>query len=67
MKKVKNILEELGFNKEAPLSTQKAFLKNLSREASQQEFTRKRTRQKLPKQMSFPELEVQIVSKKQVS
>ncbi|MCB0341560.1 MAG: hypothetical protein H6626_11550 [Pseudobdellovibrionaceae bacterium] len=33
MKHVGQILEELGFNKEAPLSTQKAFLKHLEQAA----------------------------------
>ena len=64
MKSTKKILEELGFNKDAPLSTQKACLKNLSREATSQEFTRKKTIPKEDKQLTFPGLEVQIRNNK---
>ncbi len=67
MKKVEDILIELGFNKEAPQSTQRAFLRNLTNESAKQKFTRKKTKSTEDKQMTFPELEVQIRNNKQVS
>ncbi|MCB0391871.1 MAG: hypothetical protein KDD58_11300 [Bdellovibrionales bacterium] len=67
MKKAKDILKELGFNKEAPLSTQKAFLNNLTKQAAAQKFTRKKPKKELDKQLTLPGLEVQIKNNKQVS
>lgn len=67
MKKTKEILEELGFRKDAPISTQEAFLKNLVNEASKQKFVRKKSRPVEDAQLVFPELEVQIRNNKQVS
>ena len=67
MKKAKDILKDLGFNKEAPLSTQQAFLKNLSKEAAAQKFSRKKPKKSEDKQLTLPGLEVQIRNNKQVS
>jgi hypothetical protein len=67
MKKAKDILEELGFNKNAPKSTQEAFLKNLVNEAGKQKFVRKKSRPIEDKQLILPGLEVQIRTNKQVS
>jgi hypothetical protein len=67
MKKAKTILEELGFNKNAPKSTQEAFLKNLVKQNAKQEFVRKKPKKVQEQQLTFPELEVQIRNNKQVS
>ena len=67
MKKAKDILKELGFNSEAPLSTQQAFLKNLCKEAAAQKFSRKKPKPEVEEQLTLPGLEVQIRNNKQVS
>lgn len=38
MRQISEIMEELGFNKEAPEGAQKAFIKNLIKEANRAKF-----------------------------
>lgn len=46
MKKMSEIMEELGFRPEASDEVKKAFIKNLIKEAQKQEFTRARSQKK---------------------
>ncbi|MCB9027372.1 MAG: hypothetical protein H6625_13705 [Bdellovibrionaceae bacterium] len=67
MKKVKDLLQELGFNPQAPRSTQEAFLRNLRQQAETQNFSRKKPQKSEEKQLILPGLEIQTRNKKHVS
>lgn len=61
MRHVGDLLKELGFNKDAPLETQKAFLKHLVKAAEQPKLPplateETATSQNLPQQLSLFDL-----------
>jgi hypothetical protein len=51
--KIGDLLKELGFNKDAPIETQKAFLRHLAAKAEPCSREREKAKAEDPEQLSF--------------
>ena len=67
MKSLKQVMEEMGFNKKAPIESQKAFFNHLIGKANIQKQTSKKSQVKTKAQPDNSQLEFVFKEDKQVS